>query len=97
MSGAYRANPAKDPNGDDGLPPYVAAPSGHFKGALITHNGDIYGGDGLQDLVVRVGEQAVGLSRATGTVPSTSTSACEILLPDGRAQPRHVHPDRVRG
>ncbi|MFE1437145.1 DNRLRE domain-containing protein [Streptomyces sp. NPDC058739] len=54
MSGAYRANPDKDPNGDN-LPPFVAAPSGHFNGALITHNGDIYGGDGLQDLVVRVG------------------------------------------
>ncbi|MFF4043725.1 DNRLRE domain-containing protein [Streptomyces sp. NPDC001816] len=53
MPGAYRDNPDKDPNGDD-LPPYVSAPSGHFKGALITHNGDIYGGDGLQDLVVRV-------------------------------------------
>ncbi len=54
MSGAYRANPSKDPAGDD-LPPYVSA-SGHFKGnALITHNGDIYGGDGLQDLVARVG------------------------------------------
>lgn len=38
MAGAYRSNPDKDPNGDD-LPPYVAAPSGHFKGALITHNG----------------------------------------------------------
>ncbi|MEU5324126.1 DNRLRE domain-containing protein [Streptomyces sp. NPDC021056] len=55
MPGAYRANPDKDPNGTDDLPPYVAAPKGHFKGALITHNGDIYGGDGLQDLVVRLG------------------------------------------
>ncbi|MFD5780694.1 DNRLRE domain-containing protein [Streptomyces sp. NPDC126933] len=53
MSGAYRDNPDKDPNGDD-LPAYTAAPSGHFDGALITHNGDIYGGDGLQDLVARV-------------------------------------------
>ncbi|MDT9683494.1 DNRLRE domain-containing protein [Streptomyces sp. TRM76323] len=53
MSGAYRANPAKDPNGDDGLPPYVAAPSGYWKNTLITHLGDIYGGDGLQDLVAR--------------------------------------------
>ncbi|MER5429639.1 DNRLRE domain-containing protein [Streptomyces sp. NPDC002588] len=53
MAGAYQANPDKDPNGDD-LPPYVPAPKGHFNGALITHNGDIYGGDGLQDLVVRL-------------------------------------------
>lgn len=54
MSGAYRANPAKDPSEDDGLQAFIAAPTGHFKGALITHNGDTYGGDGLQDLVVRV-------------------------------------------
>jgi hypothetical protein len=53
MSGAYKGNPAKDPNGDDGLPVYVAAPSGYWKNTLITHLGDIYGGDGLQDLVAR--------------------------------------------
>lgn len=40
MSGAYRANPAKDPSEDDGLQTFIAAPTGHFKGALITHNGD---------------------------------------------------------
>ncbi|MEU7036329.1 DNRLRE domain-containing protein [Streptomyces sp. NPDC046237] len=53
MSGSYRGNPAKDPNGDDGLPQYVSAPSGYWKNTLITHLGDIYGGDGLQDLVAR--------------------------------------------
>ncbi|WP_406401901.1 DNRLRE domain-containing protein [Streptomyces sp. NBC_00879] len=53
MSGAYRGNPEKDPNGDDGLPVYVAAPSGYWKNTLITHLGDVYGGDGLQDLVAR--------------------------------------------
>ncbi|MGV9844688.1 DNRLRE domain-containing protein [Streptomyces fungicidicus] len=85
MSGAYRANPDKDPNGDE-LPPYVSAPSGHFKGALITHNGDIYGGDGLQDLVVRLdgklwvypgdGYGAVNLDRRV-----------EILLPANAPSP----------
>ncbi|MET7615748.1 VCBS repeat-containing protein [Streptomyces sp. NPDC005408] len=53
MSGAYRGNPDKDPNGDDSLPVYVAAPSGYWKNTLITHLGDVYGGDGLQDLVAR--------------------------------------------
>ncbi|MFE2015208.1 DNRLRE domain-containing protein [Streptomyces sp. NPDC059491] len=53
MAGAYRANPAKDPNGNDGLPTYVGAPSGYWKNTLITHNGDVYGGDGLQDLIAR--------------------------------------------
>ncbi|WP_326703122.1 DNRLRE domain-containing protein [Streptomyces cyaneofuscatus] len=53
MSGSYRDNAAKDPNGDDGLPVHVAAPSGYWKNTLITHLGDVYGGDGLQDLVAR--------------------------------------------
>ncbi|WP_030194087.1 VCBS repeat-containing protein [Streptomyces sp. NRRL S-87] len=56
MSGAYRANPLKDPNGDD-LPMWTGAPSGYWNGALIAHQGDVYGGDGLQDLVARVGDK----------------------------------------
>jgi hypothetical protein len=75
----------KDPNGDD-LPPYVAAPSGHFKGALITHNGDILGGDGLQDLVVRVGGKLwVYPGDGYGTVNIDRRQ--EILLPDGAPSP----------
>ncbi|WP_324784242.1 DNRLRE domain-containing protein [Streptomyces sp. H51] len=85
MPGAYRANPDKDPNGDD-LPPYVAAPSGHFKGALITHNGDIYGGDGLQDLVVRVGGRLwVYPGDGYGAVDIDRRK--EILLPAGAPAP----------
>ncbi|MFD8965389.1 DNRLRE domain-containing protein [Streptomyces sp. NPDC059568] len=52
-SGAYQENPAKDPNGQDNKPLYEAPPSGYWKNTLITHLGDIYGGDGLQDLVAR--------------------------------------------
>ncbi|MFF3329273.1 DNRLRE domain-containing protein [Streptomyces sp. NPDC002888] len=85
MPGAYRANPEKDPNGDD-LPPYVAAPNGHFKGALITHNGDIYGGDGLQDLVVRVeGKLFVYPGDGYGAVDIDRRQ--EILLPAGAPSP----------
>ncbi|MXM67233.1 DNRLRE domain-containing protein [Streptomyces sp. HUCO-GS316] len=85
MPGAYRANPAKDPNGDE-LPPYVAAPSGHFNGALITHNGDIYGGDGLQDLVVRVdGRLFVYPGDGYGAVNIDRRQ--EILLPSGAPDP----------
>ncbi|ROQ26009.1 hypothetical protein EDD98_5591 [Streptomyces sp. PanSC19] len=54
MSGAYRENPAKDPNGGDKEETFIGPLSGHFKGAQITHNGDFYGGDGLQDLVAGV-------------------------------------------
>ena len=85
MSGAYRGNPDKDPNGDD-LPPFVAAPSGHFKGALITHNGDVYGGDGLQDLVVRLGSKLyVYPGDGYGAVDIDKRR--EILLPDGAPDP----------
>ncbi|WEH15705.1 DNRLRE domain-containing protein [Streptomyces sp. VNUA24] len=85
MAGAYRANPDKDPNGDD-LPPYVGAPCGHFKGALITHNGDIYGGDGLQDLVVRVsGRLWVYPGDGYGAV--NIDKRVEILLPEGAPSP----------
>ncbi|MFL1897610.1 DNRLRE domain-containing protein [Streptomyces tauricus] len=85
MSGAYRTNPNKDPNGDD-LPPFVAAPSGHFKGALITHNGDIYGGDGLQDLVVRV-EGRLWVYPGDGYGAVNVDKRREILLPDGAPSP----------
>ncbi|MFH9828230.1 DNRLRE domain-containing protein [Streptomyces bobili] len=85
MPGAYRANPDKDPNGDD-LPPYVAAPSGHFKGALITHNGDIYGGDGLQDLIVRV-EGKLWMYPGDGYGAVNIDKRREILLPPGAPSP----------
>ncbi|GAA3973602.1 DNRLRE domain-containing protein [Streptomyces plumbiresistens] len=85
MSGAYRANPDKDPNGDD-LPPYVSAPSGHFKDALITHNGDIYGGDGLQDLVARV-EGRLWVYPGDGYGAVNIDRRQEILLPAGAPSP----------
>ncbi|WRZ90225.1 DNRLRE domain-containing protein [Streptomyces sp. NBC_01007] len=85
MSGAYRANPDKDPNGDD-LPPFVSAPSGHFKGALITHNGDIYGGDGLQDLVVRLGDK-LWVYPGDGYGAVNIDRRVEILLPSNAPSP----------
>ncbi|MFJ5226153.1 DNRLRE domain-containing protein [Streptomyces sp. NPDC088400] len=85
MPGAYRANPAKDPNGDD-LPPVVAAPTKHFDGALITHNGDIYGGDGLQDVVVRVGGR-LWVYPGDGYGAVNIDKRREILLPSGAPDP----------
>ncbi|MFG2471249.1 DNRLRE domain-containing protein [Streptomyces canus] len=86
MPGAYRPNPDKDPNGNDDLPPYAAAPKGHFKGALITHNGDIYGGDGLQDLVVRVGGR-LWVYPGDGYGAVNIDRRQEILLPSGAPSP----------
>ncbi|MGQ4385513.1 DNRLRE domain-containing protein [Streptomyces sp. SAS_270] len=88
MSGAYRANPDKDPNGDE-LPPYAAAPSGHFKDALITHNGDIYGGDGLQDLVARVGGK-LWVYPGDGYGAVNIDKRREILLPEGTPSPSDI-------
>jgi hypothetical protein len=85
MSGAYQANRDKDPNGDD-LPPFVAVPGGHFKGGLITHNGDIYGGDGLQDLVVRVGGK-LWVYPGDGYGAVNIDRRQEILLPAGAPSP----------
>jgi hypothetical protein len=85
MPGAYQSNRDKDPNGDD-LPPYVAAPNGHFKGSLITHNGDIYGGDGLQDLVVRVGGK-LWVYPGDGYGAVNIDRRQEILLPAGAPAP----------
>lgn len=69
-----------------GVPTYAAAPSGHFKGALITHNGDIYGGDGLQDLVVRLdGKLWVYPGDGYGAVDIDKRR--EIILPEGAPSP----------
>ncbi|MFJ2177238.1 DNRLRE domain-containing protein [Streptomyces sp. NPDC087851] len=85
MPSAYRANPAKDPNGDD-LPPFVAAPTGHFDKALITHNGDIYGGDGLQDVVARVGGK-LWVYPGDGYGAVNIDKRREILLPSDAPDP----------
>ncbi|MFJ5137587.1 DNRLRE domain-containing protein [Streptomyces sp. NPDC088707] len=86
MSGAYRGNPDKDPNGDT-LPAYVAAPNGHFKNnPLIAHNGDIYGADGLQDLVVRLGDR-LWVYPGDGYGAVNVDERREILLPANAPNP----------
>ncbi|RDG37136.1 DNRLRE domain-containing protein [Streptomyces corynorhini] len=85
MPGAYRDNPVKDPNGDD-LPPFVSAPSGHFNNALVTHNGDVYGGDGIQDLIVRVGGK-LWVYPGDGYGAVNVSKRREILLPANAPDP----------
>ncbi|MFE5729936.1 DNRLRE domain-containing protein [Streptomyces sp. NPDC056528] len=86
MSGAYRLNPDKDPNGGDGKPIFTAPLAGHFSGALITHNGDFYGGDGLQDLIVRVGGK-LWMYPGDGYGAVNVTKRREILLPSNAPSP----------
>ncbi|WP_370414494.1 DNRLRE domain-containing protein [Streptomyces fradiae] len=89
MSGAYRGNPDKDPVGDDGSPVYIAAPSGYWKNTLITHLGDVYGGDGLQDLIaVREGRMWVYPGDGYGGVNIDRRQ--EVLLPAGAPAPSTI-------
>ncbi|MFF5505895.1 DNRLRE domain-containing protein [Streptomyces roseolus] len=85
MSGAYQENPDKDPNGDN-LEPFIAPPAGHFSGALITHNGDFYGGDGLQDLIARVGGK-LWVYPGDGYGAVNINKRREILLPANAPSP----------
>ncbi|MGW6244368.1 DNRLRE domain-containing protein [Streptomyces roseolus] len=85
MSGAYQENPDKDPNGDN-LEPFIAPPAGHFSGALITHNGDFYGGDGLQDLIARVGGK-LWVYPGDGYGAVNINKRREILLPASAPSP----------
>ena len=68
------------------MPLYASPPKEHFKDALITHNGDIYGGDGLQDLVVRLG-QRLWVYPGDGYGAVNMDKRVEILLPEGAPNP----------
>ncbi|MFJ7155832.1 hypothetical protein ACIQUQ_12910 [Streptomyces sp. NPDC101118] len=86
MSGAYRANPLRDPNGTDNLPMWAGAPSGYWNGALLTHIGDVYGGDGLQDLVARLGGK-LWVYPGDGYGAVNIDKRQEILLPSNAPDP----------
>ncbi|MFI9114114.1 DNRLRE domain-containing protein [Streptomyces venezuelae] len=86
MSAAYRDNPNKDPNGGDSEETFIAPLSGHFTGGLITHNGDFYGGDGLQDLIARVGGK-LWVYPGDGYGAVNINKRREILLPGNAPAP----------
>ncbi|MFE7045705.1 DNRLRE domain-containing protein [Streptomyces atratus] len=88
-SGAYQGNPAKDPNGEDDEPQYVGPPSGYWKNTLITHIGDIYGGDGLQDLVARR-EGKLWVYPGDGYGGVNVDKRQEILLPSNAPAPDSI-------
>ncbi|MFJ6102467.1 FG-GAP-like repeat-containing protein [Streptomyces sp. NPDC092359] len=86
MSGAYRENPDRDPNGDDKQAKFIGPVSGYFNGALITHNGDFYGGDGLQDVIAGVGGKW-WVYPGDGYGAVNITKRREILLPPNAPAP----------
>ncbi|MFJ3768723.1 DNRLRE domain-containing protein [Streptomyces sp. NPDC090082] len=89
MSGAYRGNPDKDPTRNDGKPVFIGAPSGYWKKTQIAHLGDVYGGDGLQDLVaVREGRMWVYPGDGYGAVNVDRRQ--EILLPSNAPAPATI-------
>ncbi|WP_322108569.1 FG-GAP repeat domain-containing protein [Streptomyces atratus] len=88
-SGAYQGNPTKDPNGEDDEPQYVGPPSGYWKNTLITHIGDIYGGDGLQDLVARR-EGKLWVYPGDGYGGVNVDKRQEILLPSNAPAPDSI-------
>ncbi|MFD9585292.1 DNRLRE domain-containing protein [Streptomyces sp. NPDC059980] len=88
MSGAYQENSDKDPNGDE-LPLYSRPSSGYWKNTILAHLGDVYGGDGLQDLVaVREGKLWVYPGDGYGAVDVGKRH--EILLPTGAPDPATI-------
>ncbi|MEU2777954.1 DNRLRE domain-containing protein [Streptomyces sp. NPDC007162] len=88
MSGAYQENSDKDPNGDD-LPLYSRPASSYWKNSLVAHLGDVYGGDGLQDLIaVRAGKLWVYPGDGYGAVDIGKRH--EILLPAGAPDPSAI-------
>jgi hypothetical protein len=85
MSGAYRNNPDQDPNDSD-EPKYSPLPTGYWKDALITHLGDSYHGDGVQDLIARLSGK-LWLYPGDGYGAVNVDRRQEIYLPSGAPDP----------
>ncbi|MGW2704589.1 FG-GAP-like repeat-containing protein [Streptomyces sp. NPDC001340] len=85
MPGAYRNNPDRDPNNGD-EPKYSPLPTGYWKDSLITHLGDSYHGDGVQDLVSRLGGK-LWLYPGDGYGAVNVDRRQEIYLPAGAPDP----------
>ncbi|MFJ3231222.1 FG-GAP-like repeat-containing protein [Streptomyces sp. NPDC086787] len=88
MGGAYRENPEADP-GDttpEDEPAYLPVDTGDWSGALITHLGDVYRGDGLQDLIARR-EGRLWVYPGDGYGGVDVDRRQEILLPAGSPDP----------
>ncbi|MFD4601755.1 DNRLRE domain-containing protein [Streptomyces sp. NPDC058464] len=85
MPGAYRNNPDRDPNDPD-EPKYSPLTTGYWKDALITHLGDSYHGDGVQDLIARLGGR-LWVYPGDGYGAVNVDRRQEIYLPTGAPDP----------
>ncbi|WP_405649147.1 FG-GAP-like repeat-containing protein [Streptomyces sp. NBC_00019] len=85
MSGAYRNNPDRDPNNSD-EPKYSPLTMGYWEDALITHLGDSYHGDGVQDLIARLGGK-LWLYPGDGYGAVNVDRRQEMYLPAGAPDP----------
>ncbi|MGW1998185.1 FG-GAP-like repeat-containing protein [Embleya sp. NPDC001921] len=62
-------------------------PAGHFSGALVTYNGDYWGGDGLQDLVARMPDGRLWIYPGNGRGGVDAAARMELRLPTGAPAP----------
>ncbi|MHA5053003.1 DNRLRE domain-containing protein [Streptomyces sp. SD15] len=85
MPAAYRANPERDPADSDD-PAYVSAPAGDWQDALITHLGDAYPGDGVEDLIARR-EGKLWLYPGDGYGGVNTDERQQIVLPSNAPDP----------
>ncbi|MFJ3934693.1 FG-GAP-like repeat-containing protein [Streptomyces sp. NPDC090029] len=62
-------------------------PDGYWTDALITHNGDWFGGDGVQDLVARMSDGGLYVYPGDGYSGFDVTRRQQVLLPDNAPSP----------
>ncbi|MFE2867021.1 FG-GAP-like repeat-containing protein [Embleya sp. NPDC059259] len=62
-------------------------PAGYWTNALVTHNGDYWGGDGLQDIVARMPDGRLWIYPGNGRGGVDTAGRMELRLPAGAPAP----------
>ncbi|WP_433791373.1 hypothetical protein [Actinoplanes sp. CA-252034] len=80
---------ASDGNGDINQPLSAApnVPDGYWTGALLTHNGDYWAGDGLTDLIARLPDKKLWIYPGTGLGSIDVAKRIALTLPAGSPDP----------
>jgi hypothetical protein len=80
---------ASDGTGDVNQPLSAApnVPDGYWAGALITHNGDYWAGDGLTDLIARMPDRKLWIYPGTGLGGVDVAKRIALTLPAGAPDP----------